>query len=112
MRGAQIEQRKLPFVRLDGSAYRMGQEQPVQVFILVTERTIEERRLAILSAKHDLFLAALDVESEVDQWDLEGAMESGRLRHGICAFLIKVSGTTNPRVGQSNENGPVPQRNA
>jgi hypothetical protein len=61
-------------------AYRMGQKQPVQVFILVTEETIEERLLHTLSAKHDLALAALDTESDVDQVKLEGGMEELRRR--------------------------------
>lgn len=47
-------------------AHRMGQTQPVQVFILVTEQTLEENLLATLSSKRDLALAALDAESEVD----------------------------------------------
>ena len=47
-------------------AHRMGQTQPVQVFVLVTEGTIEENLLATLAAKKDLALAALDAESEVD----------------------------------------------
>lgn len=61
-------------------AYRMGQKQPVQVFILITEGTIEERMLSTLSAKHDLALAALDVESDVDQVKLVGGMEELRRR--------------------------------
>jgi len=61
-------------------AYRMGQKQPVQVFILITEETIEERLLSTLSAKHDLALAALDAESDVDQVKLEGGMEELRRR--------------------------------
>ena len=61
-------------------AYRMGQKQPVQVFILITEETIEERLLSTLSAKHDLALAALDAESDVDQVDLAGGMEELRRR--------------------------------
>src|SRR2546425_12037948 len=61
-------------------AYRMGQEQPVQVFILVTEETIEERLLSTLSAKHDLALAVLDTESDVDQVDLAGGIEELRCR--------------------------------
>jgi SNF2-related domain/Helicase conserved C-terminal domain len=61
-------------------AYRMGQTQPVQVFILITESTIEEKLLSTLSAKHDLFLAALDVESDVDQLDLAGGIEELRRR--------------------------------
>ena len=51
-------------------AHRMGQKQPVQVFVLVTEDTIEENLLATLAAKKDLALAALDAESDVDQVDL------------------------------------------
>src|SRR5206468_3674173 len=35
-------------------AHRMGQLQPVQVFVLVTEKTIEENLLATLAAKKDL----------------------------------------------------------
>jgi superfamily II DNA/RNA helicase len=61
-------------------AYRMGQEQPVQVFVLVTEGTIEEKLLATLSAKRDLALAALDAESDVDQVDLVGGIEELRRR--------------------------------
>jgi hypothetical protein len=61
-------------------AYRMGQEQPVQVFILITEGTIEERLLSTLSAKHDLALAALDADSDVDQVDLAGGIEELRKR--------------------------------
>ena len=41
-------------------AHRMGQKRPVQVYVLVTEETIEENLLATLAAKHDLALAALD----------------------------------------------------
>ncbi|MCP4245573.1 MAG: helicase, partial [bacterium] len=51
-------------------AHRMGQKNPVQVFILLTEGTIEENLLTTLSAKQDLALAALDAESEVDAVDL------------------------------------------
>ena len=51
-------------------AHRMGQTQPVQVFVLVTEETIEENLLATIAAKRDLALAALDAESEVEQVDL------------------------------------------
>src|SRR5580704_4542066 len=61
-------------------AYRMGQEQPVQVFILITEGTIEEKLLSTLSVKHDLALAALDAESDVDQVDLAGGIEELRRR--------------------------------
>jgi superfamily II DNA/RNA helicase len=56
-----------------GRAHRMGQKRHVQVFLLVTEGTIEEGMLATLSAKHDLALAALDIGSDVS----EVVMKSG-----------------------------------
>ncbi len=47
-------------------AHRMGQTNPVQVYVLITEGTIEESLLDSLSAKRDLALAALDADSDVD----------------------------------------------
>lgn len=61
-------------------AHRMGQRQPVQVYLLVTEDTIEERLLGTLSAKHDLALAALDVESDVTEVELNSGMEELKRR--------------------------------
>ena len=61
-------------------AHRMGQKQPVQVYLLVTEDTIEERLLGTLSAKHDLALAALDVESDVSEVELQSGMEELKRR--------------------------------
>ncbi len=61
-------------------AHRMGQQQPVHVYLLVTEDTIEERLLATLSAKHDLALAALDVESDVTEVELQSGMEELKRR--------------------------------
>src|SRR3989449_3312988 len=61
-------------------AHRMGQKQPVQVFVLITEQTIEENLLATLSAKHELALAALDVESKVNSLDLQSGMEELKRR--------------------------------
>jgi superfamily II DNA/RNA helicase len=63
-----------------GRAHRMGQSQPVQVFVLVTEDTIEESLLTTLSAKHDLALAALDPDSDVTQVDLISGIEELRRR--------------------------------
>jgi superfamily II DNA/RNA helicase len=56
-------------------AHRMGQTQPVQVFILVTEQTIEESLLATIAAKKDLALAALDIESDIDEVRLESGLQ-------------------------------------
>jgi superfamily II DNA/RNA helicase len=61
-------------------AHRMGQEQPVQVFLLVSEETIEERLLGTLSAKHDLALAALDVDSDVSEVELRSGMDELKRR--------------------------------
>ena len=61
-------------------AHRMGQMQPVQVYVLVTEESIEENLLATIAAKRDLALAALDAESEVEQVDLPSGMEELKAR--------------------------------
>lgn len=56
-------------------AHRMGQKNPVQVFLLVTEDTLEERLLSTLAAKQDLALAALDVTSDVETVFLTAGMD-------------------------------------
>jgi superfamily II DNA/RNA helicase len=61
-------------------AHRMGQKNPVQVYLLVTEQTIEEKLLATLSAKKDLALAALDMESDVREIALQSGMEELKRR--------------------------------
>lgn len=61
-------------------AHRMGQKRSVQVYVLVTEETIEEGLLATLSAKHQLALAALDPESDLDSVDLVSGIEELKRR--------------------------------
>jgi superfamily II DNA/RNA helicase len=61
-------------------AHRMGQKSPVQVYLLVTEDTIEEKLLATLSAKHDLALAALDMESSVKEVGLASGVDELKKR--------------------------------
>jgi len=58
----------------------MGQKRHVQVFVLVTDATIEENLLGTLAAKQELALAALDAESDVDTVDLASGMEELRNR--------------------------------
>jgi hypothetical protein len=58
----------------------MGQKRQVQVYVLVTEDTIEERMLATLSAKHDLAMAALDVESDVTEVELQSGLDELKKR--------------------------------
>jgi superfamily II DNA or RNA helicase len=64
-------------------AHRMGQKQPVQVFLLVTTDTLEENLLGTLSAKHQLSLAVLDPEADVSQVDLSTGMEELKRRMEI-----------------------------
>lgn len=61
-------------------AHRMGQRNPVQVYLLVTEGTIEEKLLGTLSAKHDLALAALDMESDEREVALSSGVEELKQR--------------------------------
>ena len=61
-------------------AHRMGQKSPVQVYLLVTEETIEEKLLGTLSAKHSLALAALDMESDVREVALASGMDELKQR--------------------------------
>ena len=63
-----------------GRAHRMGQKRPVQVFLLVTEATIEENMLTTLSTKHDLAMAALDINSEVTKVDFKSGVEELKRR--------------------------------
>jgi hypothetical protein len=57
-------------------AHRMGQRRPVQVFLLVTEQTLEENLLATLAMKHELATAVLDPDSDVEAVDMLGSMEA------------------------------------
>ncbi len=61
-------------------AHRMGQKNPVHVYLLVTEETLEERLLDTLAMKQDLAIAALDVESDVSEVKLESGLEELRRR--------------------------------
>ncbi len=61
-------------------AHRMGQRNPVQVYLLVTEETLEEKLLSTLSAKKDLALAVLDADSDVSEVDMVSGMEELRRR--------------------------------
>jgi len=63
-----------------GRAHRMGQKRPVQVYLLVTTGTIEEKLLATLAAKKDLSIAALDIESDVTRVDLKSGIEELKSR--------------------------------
>jgi SNF2 family DNA or RNA helicase len=64
-------------------AHRMGQKRPVQIFLLVTETTLEEGLLATLSAKQELFLAALDPDAQATRIDLACGMDELKRRMEI-----------------------------
>ncbi|MGC9452087.1 MAG: DEAD/DEAH box helicase [Oceanipulchritudo sp.] len=61
-------------------AHRMGQKRPVQVFLLVTEDTLEENLLNTLSSKNELFLAALDPDAKVEAVALQSGMDELKRR--------------------------------
>ncbi len=61
-------------------AHRMGQKRPIQVYLLVTTDTLEERLLATLSSKSELFAAALDPSADVDAVDFLSGMEALKKR--------------------------------
>lgn len=61
-------------------AHRMGQKNPVHVYLLVTEDTIEEKLLTTLANKQELALAALDVDSDVSDLVLENGMDALKRR--------------------------------
>lgn len=61
-------------------AHRMGQKRHVQIYLLVTEDTLEENLLTTLSAKHELALAALDPDSEVTEVNLLSGIEEMKRR--------------------------------
>jgi superfamily II DNA or RNA helicase len=63
-----------------GRAHRMGQERPVQVFLLVTTDTIEESLLGTLSSKHELAMAVLDPDSDTARVDMAVGMEDLKRR--------------------------------
>ncbi|MFN0128085.1 MAG: DEAD/DEAH box helicase [Verrucomicrobiales bacterium] len=61
-------------------AHRMGQKRHVQVYLMVTEGTIEENLLATLSAKHELAAAVLDPDSDLREVQLVSGMDELKRR--------------------------------
>ncbi len=61
-------------------AHRMGQQNPVHVYKLVTENTIEQRLLDTLAMKQELADAALDWDSDVSEVDMPSRLELLRQR--------------------------------
>ncbi len=84
-------------------AHRMGQSQVVQVFVLVTEGTLEESLLATLAAKKDLALAALDTESDVDSVDVASGLHE--LKGRLEVLLGAVRESTRPDRSRARSKG-------
>ncbi|MBM4091827.1 MAG: DEAD/DEAH box helicase [Planctomycetes bacterium] len=61
-------------------AHRMGQKRPVNVYLLVTTDTFEERLLSTLADKRDLAMAALDPDSDVTKLNLRSSMDDLKRR--------------------------------
>jgi len=61
-------------------AHRMGQKNPVQVYILVTGNTIEEGMLNTLAAKKEVALASLDINSKTKKVDMATGAEELKRR--------------------------------
>lgn len=60
--------------------HRMGQQRHVDIYLLVSTDTFEERMLETLSDKRDLALAALDPDSNVKELQLRSSMEDLKSR--------------------------------
>ena len=84
--------------------HRMGQKRPVQVFVLITEGTLEEQLLGTLSAKHELAQAVLDPDSEVGAVDLVSGVEElrGRLEV-LLGAQPEVPADERERAGRERE---------
>jgi len=61
-------------------AHRMGQKRKVHVYVLITERTLEESLLATLGAKHELASAVLDPDSDLSEVQLVSGTEELKRR--------------------------------
>jgi len=61
-------------------AHRIGQKNPVQVYILVTEATIEEGMLGTLAAKKEVAMASLDINSDVKEVNMASGAEELKRR--------------------------------
>jgi superfamily II DNA or RNA helicase len=87
-------------------AHRMGQARPVNVYVLVTEDTLEENLLGTLSAKRDLALAALDPDSNVSEVDVRTGAED--LKRRLEILLGAKPEAPIDRVAQEGGAAPPP----
>lgn len=69
-------------------AHRMGQKRKVHVYLLITERTIEENLLATLGAKHELANAVLDPDSTLAEVTLVSGTEELKRRMEVLLGAV------------------------
>ena len=69
-------------------AHRMGQKRPVNVYVLVTEKTLEEQLLTTLGQKKELAMAALDYDSEISEVNLKSSHEELKARLEVLLGAI------------------------
>lgn len=58
----------------------MGQKRPVNVYVLVTEHSLEKELLKTTSQKKEMAMAALDYESDICEVNLQGGMDELKSR--------------------------------
>ena len=88
-------------------AHRMGQNRAVQVYVLVTEGTIEEGLLTTIAMKKELALAALDAESDVTTIDLVSGREE--LRRKLELLLGAIPAAPEDQSTRATAQGQVEQ---
>ena len=72
-------------------AHRMGQQRPVDIYLLVTEDSIEERLLGTLADKQNLAIAALDVNSEITEMEFRSGIADLKKRLEVLLGNIPVT---------------------
>jgi superfamily II DNA or RNA helicase len=78
-------------------AHRMGQRRPVNVYILVTQGTLEEQMLTTIGQKKELAMAALDSESDVT----EVMLGSNRMEDLKARLEVLLGAVAEARVDES-----------
>ena len=86
-------------------AHRMGQSEPVHVYLLVTQETLEEQMLVALDDKRNLALAALDSESEVDELKMVSGMEEMKRRLEILIGAKPEAPLDESMLNEANRSG-------
>ena len=87
-------------------AHRMGQSNPVHVYLLVTQDTLEEQMLVALDDKRNLSLAALDSESEVDELRMVSGMEEMKRRLEVLIGAKPEAPLENPVLNETPATQP------